>query len=120
MIRTSNKSVAQSYPSSSLFHPVVDLGVVSTAALDFQDGDTFKCDTDSGSSLTITIANAREGAQLALYIDEVNSESHNLTFPSGWKWLVTEPSSITADKVAVLALECFDGTTITAAWKEEA
>ena len=122
MIKTTNRQAPHGaqFLSSSLFHPVTSLGVVTTATVDFQAGVAFKCDTTSSSGLTLAISNASEGVQAALYIDEVNSESHTLTFPSGWKWLSDKPTSLAADKIAVLALECFDGTTVTAAYKEQA
>ena len=118
MIRTSNRATGTLLASSKPTR-VVNLGVVTTATIDFKESGAFKCDTTSSSGLTIAIDNEREGCQAALYVDDVNTENHALTFPSGWTWITAKPTQLNSGDKGILAIECFDGTGIVAAWKSK-
>tara|TARA_Y100000310_G_scaffold263591_3_gene273868 strand:+ start:563 stop:2824 length:2262 start_codon:yes stop_codon:yes gene_type:complete len=98
---------------------VEDLGSTGTPDIDFDASTVHKCTTDDSEAMSITASNAGEGKQAALHIEEVDSDSVTLTFPSAWKWLSAKPNTLSAGKIAVLAIECFDGSNIVAAWKEE-
>lgn len=87
------------------------LSYTTPTDIDFGDDEWFRV-IDIGGNLTLSGSNYQSAVELTILIREAGGAPRTLTFPTDWVWLTTKPTTIAANKDAILKLNSF-GTAAT-------
>lgn len=98
-----------------------DIPYAASVNVDFQSSEYLSIDDVTGN-LEFTGSNYTAAREITIRVVETGGASRVLTFVSAWEFVGAKPTTIGANKTALLILRCFGNTaaSVVADWEVEA